>query len=68
MAMLAGPSRPSAFAVLRNHAFTLLWSAQLISGAGSALTALAAILIYRRIGSALSGGVIVLLWTRGTSL
>jgi MFS transporter, DHA3 family, macrolide efflux protein len=59
--MLASPSRPSPLAVLRNPAFTLLWIAQLISVAGSALTALAAsILVYRLTGSALSVGLMLM--------
>jgi DHA3 family macrolide efflux protein-like MFS transporter len=61
MSMLASSSRPSAFAVLRKPAFTLLWVAQLISVAGSALTALAAsILVYRLTGSALSVGLMLM--------
>jgi CRP-like cAMP-binding protein len=54
MTMLARSSRPSAFAVFRRRNFTLLWIAQLISVAGSALTALAAsILVYRLTGTAI---------------
>lgn len=45
----------SPFAVFRNRNFALLWTAQLVSTIGSALTALAAsILVYRETGSALS--------------
>jgi cysteine desulfurase/selenocysteine lyase len=50
-----------AYTVLRNPAFTLLWAAQLISVAGSALTALAAaLLVYRLTGSALSVGLMLM--------
>src|SRR5215211_160849 len=53
--------RPSAFAVFRRRNFTLLWIAQLISVAGSALTALAAsILVYRLTGSAFSVGLMLM--------
>jgi len=50
----ATPSAPSLspFAVFRNRSFALLWTAQLVSTAGSALTSLAAgILVYRVTGS-----------------
>ena len=50
----ATPSAPSLspYAVFRNRSFTLLWTAQLVSTAGSALTSLAAgILVYRVTGS-----------------
>ncbi|MDQ2999104.1 MAG: MFS transporter, partial [Chloroflexota bacterium] len=61
MALPARLSRPSAFAVFRRRNFTLLWIAQLISVAGSALTALAAsILVYRLTGSALSVGLMLM--------
>lgn len=51
----------SAFAVFRNRNFTLLWSAQLVSTIGSALTSLAAsILVYRETGSALSVGLMLM--------
>jgi len=51
----------STFAVFRNRAFLLLWCAQVVSAAGSALTALgASILIYRLTGSALSVGLILI--------
>ena len=47
------PAGLELFAVFRRRNFTLLWIAQLISVAGSALTALAAsILVYRLTGSA----------------
>jgi MFS family permease len=49
--------RPSAFAVFRKRDFTLLWLAQFVSTAGSALTDLAAgILVYQLTGSALAVG------------
>src|SRR5262245_59612792 len=61
MALATRLSRPSAFAVFRRRNFTLLWIAQLISVAGSALTALAAsILVYRLTGSALSVGLMLM--------
>ncbi len=51
----------SPYAVFRNRSFTLLWTAQLVSTAGSALTSLAAgILVYRVTGSALSVGLMLM--------
>ncbi len=51
----------SPFAVFRNRNFALLWSAQLVSTIGSALTSLAAsILVYRETGSALSVGLMLM--------
>ena len=51
------PAAPSMFAVFRKRDFSLLWLAQLISTAGSALTDLAAgIYVYRITGSALAVG------------
>ena len=48
---------PSMFAVFRKRDFSLLWLAQLISTAGSALTDLAAaIFVFRVTGSALAVG------------
>jgi MFS family permease len=48
---------PSAFSVFRKRDFTLLWLAQFISTAGSALTDLAAgILVFQLTGSALAVG------------
>lgn len=45
------------FTIFRNRSFTLMWSAQLISTFGDALTQLAAgILVFRLTGSALSVG------------
>jgi CRP-like cAMP-binding protein/MFS-type transporter involved in bile tolerance (Atg22 family) len=54
-----GPAapRPSTFSVFRKRDFRLIWSAQLISTIGTALTDLAAgILVFRVTGSALSVG------------
>jgi CRP-like cAMP-binding protein len=52
----AGPA-PSAFSVFRKRDFRLLWSAQLVSTIGTALTDLAAgILVFRATGSAASVG------------
>jgi len=52
----AGPT-PSAFSVFRHRDFRFLWSAQLVSTIGTALTDLAAgILVFRTTGSALSVG------------
>ncbi len=54
MAEVAEGTKVSAFAVFRNRNFTLLWSGQLVSTIGNALTSLAAsILVYRLTGSAL---------------
>lgn len=51
----------SPFAVFRNRNFALLWSAQLVSTIGSALTSLAAsILVFRATGSALSVGLMLM--------
>jgi MFS family permease len=56
MTAAAAPA-PSMFAVFRRRDFSLLWSAQLISTAGSALTDLAAgIYVFRETGSALAVG------------
>jgi CRP-like cAMP-binding protein/predicted MFS family arabinose efflux permease len=53
---LDGPS-PSTFSVFRKRDFRLLWSAQLVSTIGTALTDLAAgILIFRETGSAFAVG------------
>ncbi len=61
MATPAGSVQPSAFAVFRNRSFALLWLGQLISTAGSALTALAAgIYVYRETNSALSVGLMMM--------
>src|SRR5919202_197162 len=54
-------ARPGAFSVCRKRSFALLWTAQLISTAGSALTSVAAsILVYRLTGSALSVGLMLM--------
>ena len=51
----------SAFAVFKNRSFSLLWTGQLISTMGSALSSLAAsIYIYRLTGSALSVGLMLM--------
>jgi hypothetical protein len=56
----AGP-QSSPLAIFRNRGFLLMWTAQLVSSAGSALTALAAsILVYRLTGSALSVGLMMM--------
>src|SRR5690349_1782700 len=61
MALPSRLFRPSAFAVFRRWNFSVLWLAQLISVAGSALTALAAsILVYRLTGSAVSVGLMLM--------
>jgi len=49
------------FAVFKRRSFTLLWSAQLVSTIGDALTSLAAgIFVFRLTGSALSVGLILM--------
>ena len=59
---------PSMFAVFRRRDFSLLWLAQLISTAGSALTDLAAgIFVFRETGSALAVG-LTLMVTAAPSL
>ena len=51
------PATPSPYAVLRNRSFRRIWTAQLISTIGDALTSLAAgIIIFKVTGSALSVG------------
>ena len=55
------PAQPSPFAVLRNGRFVRLWTAQLVSTIGDALTSLAAgIIVYERTQSALSVGLILM--------
>jgi MFS family permease len=57
MTAATAPAAPSMFAVFRKRDFSLLWTAQLISTAGSALTDLAAgIFVFRLTGSALAVG------------
>lgn len=52
---------PSPFSVYRNKNFSLLWTSQLISTMGSALTSLAAsIYVYRLTGSAASVGLMLI--------
>ncbi|MBI4769931.1 MAG: MFS transporter [Chloroflexi bacterium] len=61
MTAVAHLSPPSALAVFHNRAFTLMWTGQLVSTAGSALTSLAAsILVFRLTGSALSVGLMLM--------
>jgi CRP-like cAMP-binding protein/sugar phosphate permease len=58
-ARTAGPTSP--FAVFRNRNFTLLWTGQLVSTIGDALTSLAAsILVFRVTDSALSVGLMLM--------
>ena len=55
------PASSSPFAVFRNRSFSLLWTGQLISTMGSALTSLAAsIYVFRLTGSALSVGLMLM--------
>ena len=66
---MAGKTSPSMFSVFRNRSFTLLWTGQLISAMGSALTALAAsILVFRLTGSALSVGLMLIATSAPTVL
>ena len=61
MTQSTAASQPTMFSVFRNRSFALLWTGQLISTAGSALTSLAAgILVYRLTGSALSVGLMLM--------
>ena len=61
MTAAALPAQPSPFAVLRKRAFVYIWSAQLVSTIGDALTSLAAgIIVYRLTGSALSVGLMLM--------
>jgi CRP-like cAMP-binding protein/sugar phosphate permease len=58
---MAHPAAPSSFAVFRRRTFRLMWTGQLISTTGSALTSLASsILVYRVTGSALSVGLMLM--------
>jgi len=57
----AVPAQPSPYAVLRNGRFVRLWTAQLVSTIGDALTSLAAgIIVYLHTGSALSVGLMLM--------
>jgi CRP-like cAMP-binding protein/sugar phosphate permease len=57
----AAPASLSPFAVFRNRNFSLMWSGQLISTIGSALTSLAAsIYVFRLTDSALSVGLMLM--------
>src|SRR5919109_3826052 len=55
------PDSTSPFAVFQNRSFSLLWTGQLVSTIGSALTSLAAsIYVFRLTGSALSVGLMLM--------
>jgi CRP-like cAMP-binding protein/sugar phosphate permease len=57
----AQPPKPSPYAIFRNKYFTYLWSGQLISTIGDALTSLAAgIFVYQITNSVLSVGLILM--------
>ena len=61
MTAIAAGHQPSMFSVFRNRNFSLMWTGQLISTAGSALTSLTAgILVYRITGSAMSVGLMMM--------
>ena len=61
MTAAALPAQPSPYAVLRNGRFVRLWTAQLVSTIGDALTSLAAgIIVYERTQSVLSVGLILM--------
>src|SRR5881396_114452 len=61
LTVAALPVQPSPYAVLRNGRFVRLWSGQLVSTIGDALTSLAAgIIVYRLTGSALSVGLMLM--------
>src|SRR5512138_2043513 len=58
---MAEAATVSPFSVFRNRNFSLMWSGQLVSTMGSALTSLAAsIYVYRLTGSALSVGLMLM--------
>ena len=60
-AAAASPAQPSPYAVLRNRSFRRIWTAQLISTVGDALTSLAAgIIVFKITGSALSVGLMLM--------
>ena len=66
--MTQNRNTPSMFSVFKSRPFTLLWSSQLISSIGSALTTLASsILVYRLTGSTLSVG-LMLIATAGPTI
>ena len=68
MTAVTAAAKPSMFSVFRKRDFSLLWLAQLISTAGSALTDLAAaIYVFRVTGSALAVG-LTLMVTAAPSL
>jgi CRP-like cAMP-binding protein/sugar phosphate permease len=55
------PPPPSPYAVLRNRSFRRIWTAQLVSTVGDALTSLAAgIIVYKITGSALAVGLMLM--------
>jgi hypothetical protein len=57
----SAPASPSPFAIFRNRNFSLMWTGQLISTMGSALTSLAAsIYVFRLTNSALSVGLMLI--------
>jgi len=57
----AQPAKPSPYAIFRNRYFTYLWTGQLISTIGDALTSLAAgIFVYQITNSVLSVGLILM--------
>ncbi len=61
MAVAAAPASLSPFSVFRNRNFSLMWTGQLVSTMGSALTSLAAsIFVFRVTGSALSVGLMLM--------
>lgn len=61
MTISGSSAKPSTFSVFRNRSFTLMWTGQLVSTVGSALTSLAAsILVFRLTGSALSVGLMLM--------
>src|SRR5512136_1915594 len=58
---VAAHARLSPFSVFSNRNFSLMWSGQLVSTMGSALTSLAAsIYVFRETGSALSVGLMLM--------
>jgi MFS transporter, DHA3 family, macrolide efflux protein len=58
---VAAPAQRSAFSIFRNRSFTYLWTGQLVSTIGDALTSLAAgIIVFQITGSVLSVGLILM--------